>query len=757
MYGFFVEAIVRFSTNNYARGSSMYYFLLCVQIFGLIFLCIAICGLVRGDSTYAQKMMLLFLLSSLVQNCGFLLEMMAGNKNSAIVAVKIEYIGACFLTLFYMMFIQRYCKRKNNIYLEHTILLLNLIVIVLVWTCENNQFFYKSISFSQGGFFPHLELSYSWGFALYIVSSTLIPWTVSIVTLISSFKKEENRKKRRTILEVLMLTVLAIVIMALYVLRVFPGGYDPTPITIAYIMTIMVCFIWNPKDMDLIRVAANTVLDSLQDCVITLDEKKRILSFNKSATSIFPDIKEGINVDSLEGFPMVLFDMNQREVFNLNDMHYEGHVRQIEDKDHEVRGYSILIIDVTDTFKHIEEVNLMREKAENANRAKSDFLANMSHEIRTPMNAIVGMSELVMEESHGRKVYEFAKNIKNAAWNLLSIINDVLDISKVEAGKMSLNEDKYSLAKVLDETTKIVYIPASQKGLQLKMDFDENLPSVLLGDEGKIRQILINILNNSIKFTKQGYVELAVNGDKVENGVFILKVTVSDTGIGIKKDDIEKIFDAFEQVDRGKNRQTEGTGLGLAITRSIVHLMKGNITVESTYGKGSKFTVCIPQKMYDETPIKLFTTGIVYDEPQHENEKKKDYSDKRILVVDDNLINRKIVCEMLSSTKMIIDEADSGYVALELTKENSYDIIFMDHMMPGMDGIETTEKIRKERRKMCGGTRIIALTANALNGAKENFLRNGFDDFLPKPFAKEQLFEIVEKWIDKKKGDKRYG
>ena len=394
----------------------------------------------------------------------------------------------------------------------------------------------------------------------------------------------------------------------------------------------------------------------------------------------------------------------------------------------------------------------MREQAEAANRSKSNFLANMSHEIRTPMNAIVGMSELLIEESKGRKIQEYAYDIKTAALNLLAIINDILDFSKVEAGKMDLVEDEYSVIEEMQDTINLVKIAAEQKGLQFKINLADNIPGKLYGDAGRIRQVLINILNNAIKFTKEGYIRLDVTGQYIASDVIDLKLVVEDTGIGIKKEDLTAIFESFRQLDMNRNRQCEGTGLGLAITKQLISLMDGDIQVESEYGKGTRFTIHIKQRVVDKTTI-AETGKQTSSAKSAEEEKPTSFNgDYRVLLVDDNAMNRKVANAMLKTYNFKLAEADSGKAAIERIKHMKYDMILMDHMMPEMDGVEATKIIREECGENGKNAIIIALTANAINGAREMYLENGFDDFLSKPFDRKQLQDLLEKWVPN--GDK---
>jgi CheY-like chemotaxis protein len=323
-----------------------------------------------------------------------------------------------------------------------------------------------------------------------------------------------------------------------------------------------------------------------------------------------------------------------------------------------------------------------------------------------------------------------------------------LDISKVEAGKMEIVESEYYSQIVMDDVYNLISGAAAQKGLQMKLDVDKSIPYRLLGDEGKLRQILVNLLNNAIKFTKKGYVKLIVRGDRLEDDLIRLTLDVVDTGIGIRKEDTTKIFDSFQQLDSSRNRRTEGTGLGLAITKKLVEIMGGEISVSSTYGKGTTFTVTITQKVLDWKTIK--DAPITREELHSVDTRMFKNPDYKVLVVDDNSVNRRVACMLLGFYDFQIDDAESGRQAIEMAEKKKYDMIFMDHMMPEMDGIEATQQILERVRKKGWEPIIIALTANAISGAREMYLANGFDDYLSKPFEKMQLHEILSRWVSDK-------
>lgn len=723
----------------------MFQGLLALHVFAIILIVCSLVVMFRGESTYTQKLLIYCMIAELVQNVGYFIELTAQSKDAALTAVKFEYLGSTLVTIFYMMFIRNYFGIKENRLFERILLLGAVPVLAMVWSTPFHHLYYRDIRFVAGDLYPHLEFTYGPGFYFYVVFLVGIPCVSVMCSLGVSLKKEHQKKKRENLLMILFLTIAAFVILGVYVAGFVPNQYDPTPLTMAVVLSIMVIFIWNRKDFDLTRAAANTVLNALEDCVITMDEREIILSYNAAAKKLFPGIATYLHPMNIEKFPLNIFDEKDKGEFVVGDRHYEGHVRKLEDRAGDVRGYTILIIDTTETYEYIKNITEMRERAEEANRAKSDFLANMSHEIRTPMNAVVGLSELIIEESRGRKMYDYACNIKSAALNLLSVINDILDLSKVEAGKMELVEDTYYIQLLVQDTVNLIEIGAKQKGLQTKVKLEDDIPYQLYGDEGRIRQILINLLNNAIKFTRSGFVSLKVSGAYADEEYVKLTFEIEDSGMGIKKKDLEKIFEAFRQVDMSKNRKTEGTGLGLAITKRLVQLMNGQIEVESEYGKGTKFTVHIKQKVVSRETIREVE---VTNKTVRKNDMRRfTCNDYKVLVVDDNAINRSVALAMVKSYGFQVSEADCGQNAISQVKEQRFDMIFMDHMMPVMDGVEATRRIRSECGENGRESVIIALTANVVEGAREMYLENGFQDFLAKPFERIQLHDMLNKWV----------
>ena len=410
-------------------------------------------------------------------------------------------------------------------------------------------------------------------------------------------------------------------------------------------------------------------------------------------------------------------------------------------------------------------LKLEKEAADRANKAKSDFLADMSHEIRTPINAVLGMNEMIIRESTDasketspeknaeafENIRTCAGNIEEAGNNLLSIINDILDFSKIEAGKLEISENSYELSSLIRDVSNMISFRARDKGLDFRAEVDENMPEGLYGDKVRVRQIIMNLLTNAVKYTDRGNIRMTVSSEEkvYRNGESItMLITVSDTGIGIRGEDIPKLFSKFQRVDLDRNSTVEGTGLGLAITNSLLTMMGGRISVESTYGKGSSFTVVIPQRIVSCEPVgSIRTKGDRAGGEENAYHESFQAPEARILIVDDTRMNIAVVTGLLKKTELQIDQAQNGRDALDMAERNAYDLILMDQRMPEMDGTEALHKLREKKDGINRMTPVICMTADAIIGAKERYTAEGFTDYLAKPVSGEALEKILIRYL----------
>lgn len=408
----------------------------------------------------------------------------------------------------------------------------------------------------------------------------------------------------------------------------------------------------------------------------------------------------------------------------------------------------LLLMAVFKTGQDLLHTENKKQQAIMARDAQAKFLANMSHEIRTPINAIIGMNEMILRENESDAVQEYARNIQSASNMLLGLINDVLDFSKIESGQLELVEDTYNLGSLLLDEMLLLDTRTAGKPISTLIEIDPNLPSDLLGDELRIKQVLTNLISNAAKYTEHGTVTLKAFNKQTDENTIELCFSVTDTGIGIKEEDLSKLFDSFKRLELNKNRTIQGTGLGLNIAKQLVDLMHGSITVESTYGKGSTFTVSIPQQVINKHPIGNLEAML--DKRRTEKHTQSTLftaPNATVLIVDDNAMNLSLMKGLLKRTQMNIDLATSGKKCLELTKQKQYDIIFMDHMMPELDGVETLHLLRAEHANPNRKTTVIALTANAIAGCREMYLEYGFNDYFPKPVQADKLDAFLLQYL----------
>lgn len=832
----------------------MYTFLLVIQYIGIIGLLLTTAYVLRQHISRQQVIMLALLAAELVNFAGYLFEMTAQTEREALRAVQFTYFGKPFVLLLTFLFVMEYCRIRLSKVLVEVLAICHLSVTLLVLSCEYQGLFYSSFEFVDTGLFPHLVLGHGPVYVIYHAGA-VVYLVVMLGVCLWRYAHLRGEQQRKQTVKIMLVMVVMMVSFLLF-LTGKTGGYDST--VLGYLISILLLVPAMIRDhlLNTLSMAKDLAVDEQTDALIVLDSDNLLIYHNKKAQELF-DFTSPLNHTKIwEELDTCIIDKRNLE---RNHRVYEVVSRLLTEKN-TYFGKLYVLNDITESYYYIknatEQAELMKalkQQAEEANQAKSMFVSNMSHEIRTPMNAIVGMTEILLREDLPAQDVGYLRNIKNSGNALLGIINDILDFSKIESGKLELVEGDYEPMSMLSDLGMIFLTRIGEKHVELIFDIDERMPHTLCGDELRIRQIIINIVNNAIKFTDEGSVRLKIAlGEMRDNDVELL-ISVKDTGQGIRKEDMDKLFASFSQVDSKKNHNKEGTGLGLSISKQLVEMMGGTIGVRSVYGEGSEFYFNIHQRCKSEEaaaglregtpqavriggyfreaaltdhlrclcgqfsvayvenagsnlpdePVDFFFTDAeseaVLDEISAEHEAalgeicvlvnplleesscasakkinkplytlnfcqilnheemtngcdREEYvnftaPDAKILIVDDNEMNLKVAVGLLEPLKLQIDMADSGKRALQLVKQKQYHLIFMDHMMPVMDGIETTEHIRAMDDEYYKNVPIIALTANALMDAREKFKAAGMDDFVAKPIEMNDICNKIKHWL----------
>ena len=526
----------------------------------------------------------------------------------------------------------------------------------------------------------------------------------------------------------------------------FAYPYDLVPLIITVFTVVIGMLIYKYGLFTTMDIAKENLIVNVEEGVIVRDMEGKFQYANPKAYDLIPELVN-VNKATIEKRLDEIVGNRDGDTVEFNNRIYKIKDRTLYD-DKSVAGQMITFFDITDLHENNKKMEQLKIEADNANQAKSNFLANMSHEIRTPINAVLGMDEMILREATEENIIEYATSIKRAGETLLSLVSDILDFSKIESGKMTLINEPYNVPDLINDMINTFSLRMRQKGLSFITEIDSNIPKVLVGDEIRIKQIALNILSNAFKYTKEGYVKLKISSI-IENDKCKLLFSVEDTGSGIKKEALERLFETFERIDEKKNRHIEGSGLGLNITKNLLKMMGSDINVKSVYGRGSIFSFELCQDIIDKTPIGEISSEVVKTGVHEKNTEEFIAPKGRVLVVDDNMVNLTVMKGLLKKTQIKVDLALSGAEALRLTKLNKYHLIFMDHLMPELDGIETFAKMKEMKENLNIDTPCIVLTANAISGAKEQYMEAGFAEYMTKPIDITLLDTNLIKYLPK--------
>ncbi len=692
---------------------------------------------------------LVYLLIPII-NVGYFRVAVSESVGEAVLANGLVYLCTCFLQMSYLTYIFSFCKVKMPKILSGILFVTSSLIGGLALSTHKNHLIYDTVDITHRNGLSFITKTYG---PLHKVYYILLAFylVLDIILLAYGLKRKDVSKKH-----IVMLFTLYVINLASFVLsRALELDYELQPA--AYILTEIVLIIMSRR-LRIYAISDTAVSNIMQEgktAFISFDLSRHYLGYSGPATDYMPELNE-LYIDG------PLYKDNERfeEIHRwLNAVTTTGKPAEFDSERTEASFhisvsylyirkkpvcYQIRIEDRTDERKYIALLQKAKQSAEDVSRAKGDFLANMSHEIRTPINAILGMDEMILRESSEEQTLEYAEDIRKAGNTLLGLINDVLDFSKIEAGKMDIIPVDYQLSSVLNDLTNIIQPRANAKGLEFKVRVDPTTPDYLHGDEIRIKQIIMNILTNAVKYTKQGSVTLTVAYKRTDGGFIQLRVSVSDTGIGIKKEDIDKLYIAFERIEENRNRSIEGTGLGMSITQQLLALMDSRLEVESEYGKGSVFSFTLNQEIVKSSPIGDYERALersLTDRKKYRESFKAPYA--KVLVVDDVEMNLVVFKNLLKKTDIRIDTASSGEMAVRLAKVRRYDLIFLDHRMPNKDGIETLAEIRADKESANYDTPAVCLTANAVSGVREKYIAAGFCEYLTKPIDPNKLESLI--------------
>ena len=722
---------------------------LLLHIFGVLVAFDLLVIVFRKEDTNYRGELILTIACCLVTLVAKSIYIVGGQKETMVVIGKMEYLGKCFGNFCALMFMIRWKNIKIPQWAIHLLLVVNMGFYVMIATVDYHHLYYKDywLAPSKANLNGYtLEISPAPMYYVYM-AFLLAEIMTTIGIIISSYCSQRSMPNKGKIHFLMIAAMLSpMLLLSLRILKILKGD-DPTPLGILLSCIFMSIAVVKYGLFDPVKNAKNYIIDNLKEAVIVTDADHRFLFLNSMADKIITSInkEQGYCTDD----KIYTFIQGSQDFFDWKDRHYQ--VEETVLKDNElIQGYMMTIVDVT---KIIEQNHLMKRlvlQTEDANRAKTNFVSNMSHEIRTPMNSIVGITEILLRSRHSPKEQEYLLNIQSSGRVLLTIINDVLDCSKMEAGKMQLFDEPYDTCSMFHDLRISMENRIGHSGLELIYDIDQDIPCKLKGDMGRIRQVIINLVNNAIKYTEKGSVRFSVHVRQKNTDKVMLYYEVADTGIGIRKEDHKILFDAFQRVEMDRNRYVEGTGLGLTISQNLVNMMGGVIEVESEYGKGSRFFFTIEQTIIDPTPV----SAVNYN-GQKDNVTEKEAEclfiapEAHILLVDDNELNLVVAKELLKPLRMQIDTAENGLQAVKMVRGSQYDLVLMDHMMPVMDGIEAAKAIRALPEDKYQKLPIIALTANAMVDARKEFLNAGMNGFVAKPIDFARICNQLKLWLPK--------
>ncbi len=721
------------------------YFYIAFCIITLVLTVSILIKILLSKPSVVQAVAVMFFAALIVIEIGLLLEFRSDSLPELVISFKTKYIGMAAASLILLRFVEVICGSKipRFVYVIQAIVVIAIVALLLHMDYENYVLTDWETVSGRINALSSVE---------FFVLNVIFPIDLfAIFTVCSAIcVKAIKRYKGITKIRIVFILVVAL-LFVLSTIAYYASDFVGIDISIYFLFAIVLSLailLVKFDFFDSIQAAIVNVMFRGPLGIIVADQDDNIIFHNASARKMISNIESFHRIDEDKMLERIYKDGGGD--YENGDNTYTVHVDEIREANYLV-GHQFVVSDVTKLHNKMDELEKMTELANRSNEAKSIFLANMSHEIRTPINAIVGMDEMILRETASDIIKDYAIDIKSASHTLLGIINDILDISKIESGVLSLINGEYKLSQVVLDVKNITEKKAKDKGLSFSIEVDEDIPENLYGDELRIKQVMINIINNAIKYTKEGSVKVNISYLKVggDDKKIELVIDVSDTGIGIKEDEKNKLFTKFQRLDEIRNKNVEGTGLGLSIAKSFVTMMDGYIDVDSVYGEGTTFSIHIIQEVTDPETIGNIDDRAVNNKRSDNEHIKLMATSARILVVDDNELNLKVLLGLLKITRISIDTASSGKECIEKMKDEQYDCVLLDIMMPELNGVETLKVLKDKNIK--GDVPVIALTADATAGAEDLYISLGFDDYLTKPISYSKCEEALIKYLPKNK------
>ncbi len=693
-----------------------------------------------------QKILLVGTICTFLDMTGHFLELQSVSEEAARLSIKVEYIGTTMGLLSFLYFSCLYSTHLGDWHvrlIKRFYAVNHLFILVVVFTIDSNTIFYRKVErvVRNGYYLWSIDPGpvYYWWF----ITTMVLGFLITFIVLQSAL--EHRGEKRPELFLLCLASLLPICLWFLRMAGVF-GYYDPYPMSMMITECFLVFIMYKYRLFDTVKTAKDRVIDNIREGILVTDHNGEVIYLNREISRIFPEV-DWKNRRMVEERVFRFLEDHRDGFMTLKNQYYQWKSGEILDDNRRRAGVLYRISDITEGHLYTRQLISLKEEAERANAAKSIFLAHMSHEIRTPINAVLGMNEMILRESCSDTIKDYARNIQNAGKILLSIINDILDLSKIESGQMEIVEKDYHLGKMLIDIENMVTMRAEENSLALHIQANPMLPEALHGDEQRIKQCIINFLTNSLKYTREGQVTLRVDFTDKDKDTIDLRITVTDTGIGIEEDKLAILFEPFVRLDRSKNEHIEGTGLGLSITKKLIDRMEGRLSVESVYGRGSVFSFTLPQKVAGPDLLGDYKEKLRRVAERKLAREEFTAPGARILAVDDNRVNITVARGLLRRLKVQFDSATSGQECLDKFAKNDYDIILLDHMMPVMDGVQTLHRMQETERFRQNAPAVIAMTANAVIGAREKYLEEGFTDYLSKPIDHKSLEEMIRAYL----------